>query len=282
MVNLETKIQFLKEYFKARPDVLMAFVFGSQVKNTQTVESDVDIAVYFQPENKALEWEETKTYLDEDKIWGDVEKIVGTKTDFVVLNRAPATLVFAVMQEGILLAVKDRAFFLRFYLMVSAAAEYFREFVSDFWKIKERSASLNEIDRDRLIKIIDFLAEEISEYEKFVSLGQKTYELESGVRRNVERWAENIVNSSIDIAKIILASEKKRIPQTYREILEELSLIEGFDENQARQLARFAKLQNILAHEYLDIRFNQLKQFIEESESNYQYLIEFTKKLLSR
>lgn len=104
------------------------------------------------------------------------------------------------------------ALFLRLFLAVSAAAEYFREFVSDFWKIKERSASLSEIDRNRLIRIVDFLTAEAAEYDKFKALDQKIYESDAAARRNIERWAESIVNSSIDVAKIILASEKKRIP----------------------------------------------------------------------
>lgn len=277
------KIIQLKKYFVGRKDIAMAFIFGSAVKGTTTTESDIDIAVYFLPKGKELEWEETQTYyVEEDKIWGDIERIVGIKTDFVVLNRVSSTLAAAVVSEGMPIIIKNYDLYLRFMLAVTSAAEYFREFISDFWVIKQRSLSLTDIDRARLIKIADFMETEVNEYSMFVSLDQKTYESDASKRRNVERWTENIVNSSLDAAKIILASEKKRIPQTYREILQELSLADGFNEKTAEKLAQFAKLRNILAHEYIDIRFVQLKKFIQETESTYRELLKFIKNFIKK
>lgn len=282
MEKQDKLIQKLKKYFEERDDVSMAFAFGSYVKGQQTSESDFDIAVYFKPENKTLEWETINLYPNEDKIWGDVEKIVGRRTDFVVINRAPSTLAYSIIEEGLPIIIKDRAFYLRFFLMISSAAEYFRDFTKDFWEIKNRSASLNEIDKDRLIKITDFLNTELEDYDKFTELDQITYQSDTALRRNVERWVENIVNSAIDIAKILLASEKKKIPQTYRETMQELSILEGFKEETAEGLANLSKLRNILAHEYLDMRFAQIKKFIQESESFYKELLDFTKNFLNK
>src|SRR3989338_10340981 len=271
----------LKEYFEKRDDIVMVFVFGSYVKKQQTTESDFDIAVYFKPKIKMLEWESENYYQDEDKICGDVEKIAGRRTDFVVLNRAPATLVFSIIQEGIPINIKDYSFYLRFFLMISSAAEYFREFTENFWEIKQRSSSLTEIDKNRLINILDFLKSELKDYPKFADMNQLKYQSDTVLKRNVERWVENIINSSIDIAKILLASEKKKIPQTYREIMRELPLIKNFKFETAENLAIFAKLRNILAHEYLDIRFTQIKKFIQESEPAYQNLSKFTEDFIA-
>ena len=277
----DEKIALLKDYFAKKQDIVMAFVFGSYAKSREMSESDLDIAIYFQPTNSMLEWEETKQYENEDKIWSEIERMAGIKTDLVVLNRAPATMAAAIISEGVPIVIKDYALYLRFLLTVSSAAEYFREFTIDFWNIKQRSRSLTDIDRDRLIRIADFLETELKEYPAFISLNQKIYESDAATRRNAERWAENIVNSSIDMAKIVLASEKKRIPQTYREILRELSLINDFDQEAAEKLAQFAKLRNILAHEYLDIRFVQIKKFIQESEPAYRQLLDFVKKFVA-
>lgn len=279
--NIKKKIKLLRDYFAKRPGIAMSFVFGSRAKGRATAESDFDIAVYFQPKHKELEWEGTDYYAQEDKIWLAAEKIAGARVDLVVLNRAPATVAFAIIQEGEPLVIKDYALYLRFFLAISSAAEYFRDFTQDFWAIKQRSASLNEIDRERLIRTVDFLEAELADYAKFAGLTLRIYESDAAQRRNFERWAENIVNSSIDAAKIIMASEKKKIPQTYREILQELSLLKNFNPATAEKLAQFAKLRNILAHEYLDIRFNQLKKFAAESEPLYRELADFIKKFLS-
>ena len=277
---IEGKIDSLKDYFSGRQDVSMAFLFGSYVNDRQTSESDVDIAVYFKPKTAALEWEESGEWGGEDEIWSDVERIIGIKTDLVVLNRAPAGLTYSVLQNGLPLVVKNESLRLRLFLAVSSAAEYFRDFVEDFWRIKQRSRSISDTDRERLIQIVDFLGAELSEYPKFSSLNQKDYGSNPDLRRNVERWVENIVNASIDAAKILLASERSRIPRTYREILEELSLLSGFDAETAKMLGRFAKLRNILAHEYIDIRFNQIQAFIRYSWPAYKTLLDFVKKIL--
>ncbi|MBI4136344.1 MAG: DUF86 domain-containing protein, partial [Candidatus Vogelbacteria bacterium] len=209
-------------------------------------------------------------------------KIVGKRTDLVILNRAPSTLAYSILQDGKVIVVKDIGLYWRFFLLISSAAEDFREFVKDFWTIKQRSFSLSEIDKNRLIKVIDFMESELAYYSNFIKLDQEGYERDIITRRNLERWAENIVNASTDVAKIILGSEKKEIPQTYREILQKLGLLDGFDGGVAERLSRFAKLRNVLAHEYLDLRFAQLKKFVDESESDYKKLIAFAKGLVSK
>jgi uncharacterized protein YutE (UPF0331/DUF86 family) len=65
-----------------------------------------------------------------------------------------------------------------------------------------------------LVKHINFLEKELDDYKKFHSLSWNEYSDNRDKRRNVERWIENIVSSSIDIARIILASEGKILPDT--------------------------------------------------------------------
>lgn len=64
-------------------------------------------------------------------------------------------------------------------------------------------------------------------------------------------------------------------------MLQFLSLLPGFNEGVALKLADFSKLKNILAHEYLDIRFNQIKKFIQESKVAYGEVLSFVKNLLN-
>ncbi len=282
MNNIEDKIELLKEYFLKRPDISMAFIFGSYAKGSQMSESDIDIAVYFVPDDKAVEWEEEKYYTAEDMIWADVEKITGINTDFLVLNRVSSTVAFSAVSEGIPIIIKDRSVYLRFLLTISSAAEYLWDMNKDFWAIKQRSMSLTESDRQRLTNCVDFLESEVKYYPDFINLTRETYESVIVTRRNVERWIENIVNASIDTAKIILASEKKSIPQTYRDIFQELVFIEGFPKTTAVNIGKFAKLRNILAHEYLDIRFRHIKEFLDESGPLYNEFVAFAKEFLEK
>jgi len=44
----------------------------------------------------------------------------------------------------------------------------------------------------------------MTDYEIFIALTYEEYDQDRNKRRNVERWVENIVNSSIDIARIVI------------------------------------------------------------------------------
>lgn len=279
---MEEMMEKLKSYFSERDDILMAFLFGSQAKGLARSESDIDIAVYFKTANNQMDFESDSHFENEDKIWLDLEKLLGKKVDLVVLNRAPAGVAFAAMNSGKEICVKNPDLRTKFILLASAVAEEMRDFARDFLAIKARSASLNETDQARLLRLVDFLEGEIADYKKFTKLDQLEYQNNRSHKRELERWAENIINSSIDIAKIMVGSEKKDLPETYRLTLAGLALLKGFEKEKAEALAGFAKIRNILAHEYLDIRFSNLKRFAENSEADYHYLANFAKKFAGR
>ncbi len=83
----------------------------------------------------------------------------------------------------------------------------------------------------------------------------------------IERWIENIINFCIDIGEIILASNKKLIPQYYKDIFVELGLLPQFKDKGIEKIIPWIKLRNILAHEYLDIRWNRIEDFLKNSET---------------
>ena len=146
--------------------------------------------------------------------------------------------------------------------------------------ITKKGKDLKKEIKVRLIKHITFLEKEISDYEKFKSLTWGEYDQDRDKRRNVERWVENIISSSIDISKIILASEDRLLPDTYKNVVLTISLVPGFDKETMEHLAEWVKLRNIVAHEYLDIRWNQIKRFINETEVPYKIFLESVKKYL--
>lgn len=279
--EINQKLDKLKVFLLTKNDILAAFLFGSYAKDLTHSESDIDIAVFFKPQNRDIEYEEEKHYEGEDELWLEIEKIMEIKTDLVVLNRASSTLADSIIKEGKQLVMKDPQYFSRFSNVIDEAAHYYREYMADYMQIKERSNSLSLTDKERLIKVTDFLEQEIKDFSIMRTIDQIKYQTDRATKRNLERWVENIVNSSIDIAKIILASEKKLIPNTYKTILENLIEVNSFDLEKGRALGKFAKIRNILAHEYLDLRFNKIKEFLADSESCYSYLVTFSKNFIA-
>ena len=141
---------------------------------------------------------------------------------------------------------------------------------------------MKEEIKPRLIKHITFLENELKDYGTFKPLSWEEYNKERDKRRNVERWAENIVNSSIDIAKIILTSENLSLKDTYKETVISLSLVSGFDKKDINAVSEWVRLRNIIVHEYLDIRWASIKKFINETESLYTRFLKEVKEYLNK
>jgi len=134
--------------------------------------------------------------------------------------------------------------------------------------------------KQKLLKHINFVEAEIGDYPKFKTLTWKEYSDDRDKRRNVERWTENIINSSIDIAKAILILEGKNLPDNYKEIVLAVSTIKELEIDSADQLSRWVKFRNILAHEYLDIKWTSIKKFIAETEPLYRTFLDKAKEYL--
>lgn len=278
-MNERGKIERLKEYFKRKDSILLAYVFGSKSKGTSRTFSDWDIGVYFQPYQYG-ELETERSYPEEHSIWGDLEKILGSnEVDFVVLNRAKPDLVFSVLNSGSPLVVKDPKLYMKLLIKTHYEAVDWWQFTKEFYEISKKAESVSQENKSILRVHVRFLENELEDMGKFKKLSRKEYLNNRDQRRNVERWVENLVMSSIDISKVILASEKKEIPQTYRETLFRYTL-EFMDEQSAKKFSRFAELRNILIHEYLDIKWEKISTFIEEASSLFPVFIEKTKKYI--
>lgn len=275
----ENLIQKLKKYFDGKKEIAFAFLFGSYARGNANKLSDVDIAVYFYPEKRhPLEYEEEIFYDSEDEIWADIERNLKKEVELLVLNRAPATVAGAAIR-GIPLAINDWGLYLDFMEVITEVAEDFMNSVIENYRTRE---ALKRETKIRLIRHITFLENELKDYKSFKILSWEEYNKERNKRRNVERWIENIVNSSVDIAKIILTAENIPIPETYREIVYSLSLIAGFDKKSMKNLSRWVKLRNIISHEYLDIRWSSIKKFVTETEPLYTDFLHQVKNYLEK
>jgi uncharacterized protein YutE (UPF0331/DUF86 family) len=228
--------------------------------------------VYFKPE-EYLEIETEREYPGENKIWSDLIDILETDdVDFLVLNRARAPLVYNVLRIGTSLIIKDRRLYLDLLCKVSYEAVEWWDFVSDFWRISQKAESLPPEERARVLEYLRFLENEFSEIEQIKEFSWQDYIQDSFKRKVMERWVENLVMSALDIAKIILASEKREIPQTYKDTLKIFGAL-YVDPSFGEKFSEFSSLRNILVHEYLDIKWRKIKNFIDQAERLYPVFI---------
>lgn len=279
----EETMQKLKDYFEKREDISMAFLFGSQAKNTTHIGSDADVAVYFKPADRYVEWEEQKEYPDETDIANDVEHIIGLKTDLVVLNRAPSVFAADIVDTGMPLVIKDDSIHWRFSRMVEDATEDMGIISKDWSDIRARSQSLSARDEIKLRKVIDFIEFNLKDLERFREVDQTTYERVINTQRELERWSETLAMAMIDIAKIILASEKKIVmEESYVDMTRQLGFAMGVNENEVKLLGDFAKLRNVLAHEYPDLRYAKIRVFLDNADKLYAKVLKFAKDYITK
>ncbi len=257
-VNLDSVRTALADF----PEVAFAVLFGSAVSGRLRTDSDIDIAVYGDSD-RALEIETERVLLDEPGIQIAIERAIDRNVDLLVLNRAPATVAATALLNGRTLFIRDGAIYSRYFLAVTTVAMDFLELEREFRRIRARSASLSEIDRSRLHRILEFIREELEDQPQFEQLSLRQYETDRAMRRNLDRWVEMLINAAIDAAKIVLAAERRRVPQTYGQILELIDTVPGFTDIGER-LKPLAALRNILAHEYLDLRFVRLQSFVHQ------------------
>ncbi len=132
--DFESLLGTLKNYFEERKDVAFAFLFGSAIKGKVRKEGDIDVGVYFWPEND-IEWEEfEKTYPGEARIGLDLERLLKKEVDLIILNRARAILADEIVRKGIPIIIKDEWLFVNFLCLISDEAEYVREWLSSYYK----------------------------------------------------------------------------------------------------------------------------------------------------
>lgn len=275
------KMKLLENYFKAKPEIVLVFLFGSQAKGLARGFSDWDIGVYFKPK-EYLELEKREEYPRENKIWSDLIDLLKTDdVDFVVLNRARPSLVYSILKSGIPLKITDKKLYFDLLCKTYYEALDWYEFVDKFSQIKEKAGSLSREAKGNIKKRLDFLIDEFNQIGEIRKFKWEDYAKDPFKRKIVERWVENLIMPAIDIAQIVLASDRRQIPESYKETLKIFwGLYLNGDEKTAERFSELAKMRNIIAHEYLDIKWQRIKKFIKEAEKFYPKLIKGVKKRL--
>ena len=138
-------------------------------------------------------------------------------------------------------------------------------------------------DRSKLIPHVDYLEKELpflSEYKK--EIDWKVYELQRSKRLEIERWVENLINATLDLSKMVLTIKGHEVPETSREVLFKVGSHIYAKEAEGETFSELAKIRNTLAHRYLDLRWKDIKRFLEIAPLLYPQFISFVKKEIEK
>lgn len=244
------------------PHLTFAVLFGSAASGRLRPDSDVDVAVYGESAGR-LEIEQEREIDRETEIQIALERAIQRNVELLILNRSPATVCAAALTSGRVVLMRDESFYSRYFLAVTSVAIDFLQTEREYRAVRDRSRSLSPIDRSRLERIVDFIDTELEDRERFRGITQNRYRSDRDLRRNLDRWVEILINAAIDIGKIVLSSARRSLPYTYGQILAELETLPDFAALSGR-LQPLAALRNLMAHEYLDLRFGRITRFVDE------------------
>ncbi len=142
-MNIDKIKQRTAEYFSARPEIKVGYLFGSQAKGEANVTSDTDIGILIEknkvPKNVA--------YGYKAKIITELINLLKTeKVDLIILNESPLFLRFRIIREGIILCSKDEKRRVEF--EVETMRRYFdRKFYYD----RHVNLSLEAVSKDGIL-----------------------------------------------------------------------------------------------------------------------------------
>ena len=126
---------------------------------------------------------------------------------------------------------------------------------------------LEPVQREGIMRRLAFIDQEMGDLAAYDDLDRARYETDRAARRNVERMAENVVNAAIDVAKILGAGENLELPATYREAFLQLARAGLISEELGNELAHLARARNVLAHHYLDMKWDLIHRFLGDGRS---------------
>ncbi len=138
---------------------------------------------------------------------------------------------------------------------------------------------MRRADKSKIISSLVFLELELpflSGYKKEVDW--KVYQTQRSKRLEIERWVGSLINATMDISKILLAVGNEEVPETSREILFKVGSLVFDREVKAEAFSELAKIRNTLAHRYLDVKWEDIKRFLQLVPELYPLLLDFVKK----
>ncbi len=98
------------------------------------------------------------------------------------------------------------------------------------------------------------------------------------VRLEIERWVESLINATLDISKMFLTIMGEEVPETSREVLFRVGGHIYEKEKKAETFSELARIRNTLAHRYLDLKWNDIKRFLEIAPLLYPSFLDFIRK----
>lgn len=272
--EFEGKQKELREFISSRfaSKVLIAYIFGSIMRNEGKGFSDVDLAVL----TKDLSPEE---FIDLAN--GMVRILDMERMDITLLNSTSPIFKYKVISEGAAFYyadVKGKEEFELFSLKEYMDTEFLR---SEQYEILKREVkTLKKIDEEAVKERLKKLRSVLSAVEPRRSVSLEEYLEDEILRLAVERALILAAEVVVDILSHILASDYAVFPATYEEAIEKGKEKRIISEALYARLAGLGRFRNLLIHMYIRTDDRLVYQYWQKSKGIFfDFIAEVSKRL---
>jgi uncharacterized protein YutE (UPF0331/DUF86 family) len=113
----------------------------------------------------------------------------------------------------------------------------------------------------RIPESIQFISEEIREFEQdYLEKTWREYQEDRKLQKLVDRTVENILTALIEVCGTFL-TERGKASDNYADVLRASAGLLGLPTEEQNSLAALAVQRNRLAHRYLDLRWQAVRDF---------------------
>jgi uncharacterized protein YutE (UPF0331/DUF86 family) len=115
----------------------------------------------------------------------------------------------------------------------------------------------------------------INQMQEYSTITVKEYSKDWKIQRIVERTLQMMIELCVDIANLIIADEKFRVPTSYSDTFQVLEEEDLISDEQCNTMKKMAQFRNIIVHRYdkvdetivINILRQNLKDFFEYRDS---------------
>jgi uncharacterized protein YutE (UPF0331/DUF86 family)/predicted nucleotidyltransferase len=259
----ESLIERAVQYLRSRPEVEIAYLFGSQASQRTTPLSDIDIAVY-------LHGDGLSTY--RSLLSGLSQLLSHQSLDLIPLAQASPTFAHQVITKG-------RLIFCRHPHRRVAYESQVRRQVLDFAPLKAhqhaylkrrtREGRMGEqtkdwIDRRVVLERIGHINKMLGYLKRHRRRSREEFLADEEIGYAAAYELQTALEAIADIGNHVIAAVGLGTPQTREEIMHILGRAGVLPLDLAERLGLALKMRNILVHGYLEVVMDQVHQALQE------------------
>jgi hypothetical protein len=236
--DIQDRLKTLGQALQKCEGVVFASLFGGAATGRIEPLSDVDVAVYLVEGVDAVE--------GKLEAMGAVTAHLRTdEVDVVVLNEAPTALTGRILQTR--RVILDREPFRRHRFESQALREFLDFRIFEHRILAQRYA---RVDRDLILRKLADLDQYLGQVSEYGGITVEAYRADWKNQRIVERTLQMAIEVCLDIAALIIADRRLRVPTKYAEAFEVLGEAGPLQPTQRDVLMRMSRFRNLLVHEY--------------------------------